>query len=282
MEQRNPMPLTAGNLLTSFGMASPAPAYLRNDDQLELGVISTVTPVTVRFTGYFLGPDGVVQIASWDLAAPSAYGSTYLYVTPGECLILSLTALSTGGTFYRGQVYVSASIMVPDPNYQTYPARLIGAYLTSGNVPSFPSGVQSDMLEGPGAPRVITGANPAAGAEISVTVPDNCRWRLLGMKFTLVTAAAAATRQVHIVISDGTTVVADYPAGGTQIISLTRTYYAAVFGVNNALITASEYVNLPPDIILTAGWKIATVTDAMDVGDDYGAPALYVEESVEV
>lgn len=267
-------------LLQRFGFPSPAPAYIRQGDQLELCVFSSLADIQVRFTGYFVGPDGTVQVQTWDPTPPSANSATCLIVDCGEGLVLSLVAWVSGGAFLRGQVYLSARIVTPDPTVSTYVGQLFAGYVDGGSMLSFPGGVQSGQGSGPGAIRSIAGTDPAVDTEISETVPTNTRWRLVGFAATLVTGAAAATRQVHLQITDGSAVVADFPAATTQIISLTRTYFASALGYAPGLTGTDIYIPLAPDLVLTAGWKITTVTDNLNALDNWGAPQLYVEEWV--
>lgn len=62
---------------------------------------------------------------------------------------------------------------------------------------------------------VIVGANPAAGAEVSETVPAGETWCLLGVRVTLVTSATVATRQPILTLDDGTNIFFENPAAST-------------------------------------------------------------------
>ena len=131
--------------------------------------------------------------------------------------------------------------------------------------------------DGPGSIQSITGTDPAAGAEISETVPANTIWLIGSVRFTLVTDATVAERQAHLVINDGATTLLNLPTTGTQIQSLTRNYNAHELG-GLIVPTGSEIdIGLPSGLILPAGFGLTTETTLIESGDDYGAPQLSVE-----
>lgn len=72
--------------------------------------------------------------------------------------------------------------------------------------------------------KVVSGADPAAGAEVSDAVPAGKTWRLHGVLLQLVTSATAATRRTHLVLDDGTTVFYRRGSNATQAASLTQNY----------------------------------------------------------
>ena len=126
--------------------------------------------------------------------------------------------------------------------------------------------------------RVILGADPAAGAEVALTMPSEGFWELRAVTFQLVTSADAANRFPRLSIDDGTTTLLQVVAGAAHTASLTVRYTAGPFG---AAITdiANGVVVLPlPPLILPPGFRITTSTVALEVLDDYGPPAAYVRE----
>ena len=128
--------------------------------------------------------------------------------------------------------------------------------------------------------RSIAGTNPAANTEISETVPARKRWRLLAIQFPLVTDANAANRMMHLTLDDGTTVFYTSETIVTQTASLTRTYALAIGAPQQTVIDAHYNITLP-DIILSGGFRIKTVTTALQATDNFGAPQLLVEEWID-
>lgn len=127
--------------------------------------------------------------------------------------------------------------------------------------------------------KVITGTNPAAGNEISHTVPSGKRWRLLAARFALVTDATVASRFVAFKITDGTnTLFEGYAtAAVSQTASLTYNYSASPI-LDGSGSSGTKRVIPIPMILLGSGYTAGTSTTAIQSGDNYGAPVFLVEE----
>ncbi|MBA7545413.1 hypothetical protein ES705_37781 [subsurface metagenome] len=128
--------------------------------------------------------------------------------------------------------------------------------------------------------RSITGTDPAAGAEISETVPDRRRWRILAVRFSLTADATVADRVVHLTIDDGTNVIADICVTTAHAASITKVYNFSNFGSTQLNPTTCLYIPLPP-LPLMEGYHITTVTELMEAGDDFSAPQILVEEWID-
>jgi hypothetical protein len=124
---------------------------------------------------------------------------------------------------------------------------------------------------------VVTGSNPAAGAECSDTVPAGEFWVIKSILLQLVTDATVITRRVHVTLDDGTTAFTRKPSNASQAASLTQNY--AIGGNNPASAVIATYCSDPlPEFGLPAGSRIKTVTDNLQAGDNYAAPVYYVEK----
>ncbi len=128
--------------------------------------------------------------------------------------------------------------------------------------------------------RSITGTDPAAGAEISETVPDRRRWRILAVRFTLVTDDPVADRLVHLILDDGTNIFCDVCVTTAHAASITKTYNFSNFGSTQLNPVTCLYIPLPP-LPLSPGFRIRTATDLLEVTDDFSAPQLLVEEWID-
>lgn len=128
--------------------------------------------------------------------------------------------------------------------------------------------------------RSITGTDPAAGAEISETVPARRRWKLTGILFTLATDAAAANRRVILVIDNGTNTIYALPSDTLQTASQARLYLFTPQPVAQFQIVNDFFLPLPI-LSLAPGYQIFTNTTALQAGDNYSAPQLLVEEWID-
>jgi hypothetical protein len=279
-QARTNVELAPHSLLTRFGMAGPGALPLTDTDLLLFGGRST-DACTLLANGMLLNPAGDLIPFSFALAVAADRSYSYTTFTPGAGLLLSLSLVAVDATTVRGQTYVQAVLYRGAADVSTLWATLISGYVTGDMSLWWPGGINEHEVSGQGAMRSLAGTNPAAGAELSITVPDSTRWRILAMRASLVTSGVAATRQVHLQITDGTTVVMDLPAVTTQIASLTRVYNAVASGFGQALADTQIYLPLPMNLYVAAGWTIVTLTTLLDVGDDWGAPQLYVEEWLE-
>lgn len=122
----------------------------------------------------------------------------------------------------------------------------------------------------------VTSHDPAAGAEISVTVPAGETWELESVHATLVTSAVAGNRRVTLVIDDGANILAEIVAGLDHIASTTIVYsYTADAGYETVATRSGVIQQGIPRMLLAAGYRIRTVTDALDVGDNWVGRVAY-------
>ena len=175
----------------------------------------------------------------------------------------------------RGECYVRITLLAAGA-----PVGVLSAgYLTDSKTITWPPGVFEGFTEGPGYIRLVTGSDPAAGSEVSITVPTNAVWRLRSLRLRLDTDSTVANRRVALVVDDGSTVAFTKLSPAVQAESLTR-YYNFNFGLGyeEGDFTADTISIGINDLIIPEGWRIRTITANLQAGDDYHAPILVVEE----
>lgn len=127
--------------------------------------------------------------------------------------------------------------------------------------------------------KQINGADPAANAEFSESIPAGKIWELLAVSVSLV-QGATQTPQPTLIIDDGADVVFQgYGASSAQNASVTARYTWAKdlpLGAAGALTIVTA--PLPSGLFLPAGWRIRTSTIGIGANTNYGAPSLYVVE----
>lgn len=123
-------------------------------------------------------------------------------------------------------------------------------------------------------PASTVGADPAAGAEASVTVPAGETWELESVRVTLVASAVVANRRVRLVIDDGVNILAEIVAGLDQTATQTITYSYTADGYETVATRSGILQQGIPRMLLGAGYRIRTITAAIDVGDNYSAPIV--------
>ena len=123
-------------------------------------------------------------------------------------------------------------------------------------------------------------ASPAAGADITIPVGNGEAWRLLGLKATVVTDANVAARIPHLALDNGTATIigaqispgASFPAGSTVTLSWVSSYAAGVTVVAGGVVTVGV-----PDFVIPTGWRLRTITTAIQVGDQWSNITAFIE-----
>lgn len=127
--------------------------------------------------------------------------------------------------------------------------------------------------------RVVPVAPPAPGQEWSIAAPGQGYWRILAARWVLVTDANVANRHVSLLLDDQTDVLAGLPAGAVQAAGLTQSYSLFPGSPPGALAGAPWLLPAPTDgLVLMPGFRVRSSTVAIQVGDQYSAIRLYVEE----
>ena len=136
-------------------------------------------------------------------------------------------------------------------------------------------------FEGHAGGRIIIatlGDDPAAGEEVSVTVPGRAVWQVHSITATLVASVGAADRKPGWCLDDGTNRF--YHVHTTVAHTANKTIvYSAAPGIGVVEAADAEAVTLPlPPTIMLPGWRIATHTFNLQAADNWSAPVLYVTE----
>lgn len=120
-------------------------------------------------------------------------------------------------------------------------------------------------------------ATPAAGAEVTVTVPAGVIWQLSSLYAVLTTSATVATRVPQLVIADADGkpleqygVANGLPASGTAIYN-----WIAGLGVVEATSQDTSPLGTPAPVLLP-GWTIKTATGNLQAADQWTLASILV------
>jgi len=129
--------------------------------------------------------------------------------------------------------------------------------------------------------------------DVLETITGSTRWRLRMFSAVLVTSSGVANRQVSLIVDDGTATrrIAAYTEGTPTSITasqtrtlqwqtgtdLSTTAFQSLADTQTVLIKSC----LPQDLLLTASFRIRTVTANIAAADAYAAPIYEVEEWLE-
>lgn len=190
---------------------------------------------------------------------------------------ISLAIRPASAGVKRGECYVRVSLRIEEAII----AVLCAGYVTDSGALVYPNGKIESSTEGPGLIRSITGTDPAAGVEISETVPVGAKWKLIGFKYIFSTDATVASRYVALKINDGINDMLAIGAGqaqtASQIVSYSHAVSLPIFSGAFA-----QYISpLGQNLFLKANWKIKIIAISITAGDNFAAPQLLVEEWIE-
>lgn len=255
--------------------------YVTGEERLRLRSFNSAAAVRLNLEARVLRLDGSIS----PLTDPHIPNTDRTEATTqhaiGEGWLQHVNVRAVAGTPRRGQCFIVVDIVRGQTNAVAPLGIVLQGYAKDTTGLAWPGSPLIDSPDGPGVILSLAGADPAAGAEMSETVPTNARWRLLGVDIPLVTDATVANREVVLTIDDGANIVAEIASGTSHVASTTRRYSFARNVQRGAGATALT-VNAPiPDAILMGGYRVRTVTTNLQAADNFGAPRLWVEEWIE-
>src|SRR5713101_7361481 len=181
----------------------PGNEYITVDDVMVLSFWSPTASSTVRLSVRIQTPDGQVDVRLEEKAAQTT-GTAAQTITLRNMEGFLLSASATSPDAPHGQVFVTLELYRGRGSSDvTRGAVLLSGYPDELRAIGYPESPVQSSLDGRGLMRIVTGAVPAAGAEISDAVPAGRQWIVRGGRFQLTASVAVATRIVSVVVDDG-------------------------------------------------------------------------------
>jgi hypothetical protein len=256
--------------------------YLKIDDNIRVTSYNALASVRLEVRYRFVDCDGQIG-ANQEAQTPNTdrTAKSTIFVTP-EGWLLGGEIFVSGAAPLIGQTYVVVEI-VRGLGSSALPLQVIAAGYVSAKQPlPFPNTQMYSTLDGGGAIRSISGSTPAAGAEISETVPTGARWELLTFATTLITSVAAANRFPTLTLDDGASVYYQDTATTAHAASTTIRYvFAEGNGFKSGTTNNLQNGAVPMGNRLSAGHRIRTATQAIQVADQYSNVQYLVREWLE-
>jgi hypothetical protein len=269
------------NLTREFLMG-PSLYPLDGSERLRIWTAQSITTAFPVVTARILNRAGRVQ----RLVRSIAQGAGNRAVNSidfelGEGFLLDVT-IRAAGTVIAGQIWALAELIVGLGGEKQTSVTLAQGYVTVNSPAWGPGGPSLGSLDGQGAIRSVAGTTPAAGAELSDTVPTGARWELIAIVATLTTSAVVANRTPVLLLDDGANVVWRVGSAQTQAASTTESYSFGQGTARSGTNPSAVVDILPNRGALLAGWRIRTLTAGIDVGDQYSAIRYWVREWLEL
>ncbi len=191
-------------------------------------------------------------------------------------IFLAVTPLATANT--HGDLYVSVSLRINGD--LTIP--LVSGFVTGIKGISWPNTNLQDVIPGRGMTESLQITPPAAGNNVSFTIPSNRVLKLRSLVFKLTTDATVASRNVLVEmvhLGTGSIFMGTLPL---HLASLVRDYTFAPFGAQtNVIFNGKIFGAMPNDLWLASEDTLTIIVNNIQAGDVFSAIALNVEQFFE-
>lgn len=256
--------------------------WVTPDDLLIVQVRNALAGVTLGLNGRLWHPDAGVKEINLSMTPTSDRSLNTFSQQLFYGYLVSLAIKATGGSPHRGQTLAEMLLARPPASSFTPKMELAQDYVTTSYGPLWPGGRQTLGVEGPGMLYSIAVPNPAAGVDWTQTVPTGARWLLHGIYATLTTAVAAGNRQPLLVLDDGVNRLTAQNTALVQAGSLANDWTWDPGNPTTGVFANSvNDIDLPFPVPLFAGYRVRTVTLALQAADQWSGIRLLVEEWLE-
>ena len=187
---------------------------------------------------------------------------------------IMLTVVDRTGSKDQGNTYIVINLLIDGEVIQELTAGLV----QRDKGITYPNAPTPNQRPNGGDISSFAIGNPAAGAEFAFVSPTNQAYRLMWVRFRLITDATVANRRVHLVLGDSAGISFDAIAGAVQTASQNIFYTAAAFP---SMPIASDdndiLIPIPGNLIFTGESEINTKTTNLQAGDNFGTGDAVVE-----
>lgn len=174
----------------------------------------------------------------------------------------------------QNSVYVELNLSVEGTSFM----HLCKGHLGPNQPIGWPDSPPLSPMQNRGNIAIVSSANPAAGAQIILTVEAQSWLRLKSLIFGLTTDATVTTRRVRVaILFSGVTMQLILSISG-QLENITETYTFAE-GLVSIIDPEgfAQQMPLPADLLLPPGSIIATSTINFQAGDNFTAMSVVAE-----
>lgn len=258
-------------------LGPPSGLYVTLDDVILFQGWAPLATTPVRLSIRMLTPDGqVIPIFYTINVLAQGVTPTLKSITNLEGFLLSMSAEVASGL--AGAVWVNVVIQRGTGSQDvTQGLNILQGYPSLTDTLSWPQAPPVKSIDARGLANVVAVANPAAGADFLIVVPAGVNWLVRSFRAQLVTAVAVANRQVELRMDDGAGhIFCDISMPAIQAASLTFLYTWSN-GLTAQSTNNIEQNGLPTECRLPGGFRILTVTTALQAADQWSGGALQLE-----
>jgi hypothetical protein len=258
--------------------------YLTGEDNLRVTSASAMSGLTLSITGRVYDPSRGVVVPFERTHTPNGDRTLKRSVIAlGAGFVLDVTVRVTVGNPLMGQTYVILELVRGLDGPLTLVGTFASGYVTASQGVGWPGSPIISSTDGEPAVRYVQGTDPAAGLEITETVPTGARWEVMTFSAILTNGAIVANRIPALVFSKAPHVVAKSVVGASIAENLSRLVsWGPGIQQQTAFDSPGRITVIPAKILLLAGMSLSTSTINFGVGDQYTDVAYVVREWLEV
>lgn len=272
------LPFAGGRLV-----AAPYQFVTTGEENLRVLSANSMPSLRLKIQGLRLSERGENVPFVYDHVSSSDRSVAKTEHALGFGALLHLTVFAVGGSPPIGQTFVIVQVIRGIGVAATVLGTLLQGYVTSTQALGWPGSPIMNSTEGEPFIRVLSGTQPAAGADFSETCPTGARWELQRVFANYTASAVAGTRLVQFRLVQGGVVVALLASARDVIISESANF---MWAQNLPVLAASgsdiRQQAIPDRTILNSGDSFISFTTGMLAGDQWAAPRYVVREWLEV
>lgn len=260
-------------------------------DFFFFNVWNSKASVALRMYYKYLSTNGDLITSFFDTVNPlptdRSQTSNFSVLPPKKGWLISASIVAQPGITLgaRGQTYCQVGL-IQAKSTSEIPKILFADYIHTGYASAWPGGTIRSSIEGLGRIYNPTPTDPAAGAELVVSVPTNARWRIYQIQTVLTTSGTTANRTVGSVLDDGTNYLWKFAKQfPNQTASLAVNYEWSpdypIVADTATLVDGAQTHGFYPSFTLSAGFRFTTNTAGLLLADQYSGTQMLVEEWIE-
>jgi len=281
--EQNTVIQSLGPVITYASQGIPVIAqtgiYVNITDTLNVHALNSLSGATLRIDWKQLLPDQSVTVGSMTYELPSDRSLFAADIPLAEGYFLGCHAEIAQGDVIRGQCWVSLGLKRGTGPNAYRQIELCSGYILTNYAVAWPGGKTSDSTEGKGYIAFYEPGPFPAGEDLSFTVPTNTRWRPKGLIAALTTSAGGGNRTVVLVYQfTDNSLAFDIAAGNVQAPGTALGYSCQAWGTIPPASGGAQFLPIPTDFELLAGWSVATITEGIQPGDVWSNVKFTVEE----
>lgn len=274
----NPIAIAGGRVI-----ASPFQFYLDGADNIRLEGWNTCVGAVLQVQGRAIDNEGNTQAFNMVLPLTADRLVTREDFSPVRGYILNLVAVVIEATPCIGQTFARVSIIRGFTGATIVLGVLLQGYVTSQQGLGWPGSPIELSVDGGGYVRQVVGTTPAAGAQISETVPAGARWQILRLYSFLITDATAGNRFPRLDFFQAGLGTFRGMQPTPQGPSVTANYTWAPNLPIAADVANGVYMQpIPDEGVLLEGDVLSTAVSGMAAGDQWGQPQMYLREWMQI